>query len=209
MKKIGLVTAMLGIATAESVVSAAAIVRHVIPSGRYAAMVWEMSPVLTAQIPLEVLALESIMGAAPERGALEDQKIVYAGHIVVRCYDRQHTLMRTLYVLLTKASGEPAYARRTEMEDLKREYIEIDAVFTRDIANNVWHLPDDTAEDAVISRLQRLFTWSDEVVLNVSNSIEVGRVRTKEKSLIPRATKVQYSWDRLSVNTRSPGFRQC
>jgi hypothetical protein len=66
--------------------------------------------------------------------------------------------------------------------------------FTRDVANNTWHLTDDRCDDAIVERLSYLLTWPDEVTLSISDEVVSHRRRVPDLDLdlIPVPTKKAY-----------------
>lgn len=70
-----------------------------------------------------------------------------------------------------RRTGDKAYKRRKIVDPKTIEASKIETlhpVFTRDLANNVWHLKADDKSHRVLSRLGPLLAWSDEKVLVVS-----------------------------------------
>jgi hypothetical protein len=87
---------------------------------------------------------------------------------------------------------------------LKRNSIPVaDKVFTRDVANNVWHLINDNFKDRVAARFSALLTWQDEDFLVHDGS----RIRpllnrktlTLKEDLVGVPNKVPYFWDNGEV----------
>ena len=78
-----------------------------------------------------------------------------------------------------------------------------DPVFTRDVANNVWHLSEENLIDRLIARFSSLLTWQDEDFVVVSGT-KISQVTDRKKldlksDLVGVPTKVPYFWDSGTV----------
>jgi hypothetical protein len=99
-----------------------------------------------------------------------------------------------------RKSGEKAYLRRLTSNDEfidKARFNAIHPVFTRDVANNVWHLSRSNAVSRIIQRLSALLTWPDERTRIISNSSTrslAWRPLNLDKDLIGVPTKVEYQF---------------
>lgn len=87
---------------------------------------------------------------------------------------------------------------------LKRNTIPVaDKVFTRDVANNVWHLLNDDFKERVITRFSTLLTWQDEdfLIVEPSKTIEVKerKALVLKEDLVGVPNKVPYFWDNGEV----------
>jgi hypothetical protein len=78
-----------------------------------------------------------------------------------------------------------------------------DKVFTRDVANNVWHLLADNFKERVITRFSTLLTWQDEefFVVDQSKTTEVKdrKALILKEDLVGVPNKVAYFWDNGEV----------
>ena len=94
--------------------------------------------------------------------------------------------------------GEKAYKRRLSASKDLLESSKLEALqpaFTRDVANNVWHMRNGRGLNHVIDRLGSLLAWSDERIL-VSDMTTI-RARSRKRpayneDLIGRPTKYPY-----------------
>jgi hypothetical protein len=83
---------------------------------------------------------------------------------------------------------------------LKRNVIPVsEKVFTRDVANNVWHLLGDNFKERLTSRFSSLLTWQDEefVVLDGGKTsfIKERTALTLKEDLVGVPKKVPYFWE--------------
>jgi hypothetical protein len=177
-----------------------------VPQGRSLIVLWRCGAEWSPQIPLEAWATITAMKTASERG---QDSLEFFGNGAVRTYQRdESTPKSTWYWLCFRRPGEKAYKRRNSA---RRDVVEastlatLHPVFTRDAANNVWHVADRTSKKAIRERFQVLLTWSDEITLQVRKS---GTSRFKRPTvsfsdgLIGTATKIEYPWNPLSSSQR-------
>jgi hypothetical protein len=177
-----------------------------VPEGRSLIVLWRCGTEWTPQIPLEAWVTITAMKTADER---RHDSIEFFGNGAVRTYQRdERTPNSTWYWLCFRRPGEKAYKRRNSV---RRDVVEastlatLHPVFTRDAANNVWHVTDRTSKKGIRERFQVLLTWSDEITLEVRTS---GTSRFKRPTvsfldgLIGTATKTEYSWNPPSFSQR-------
>jgi hypothetical protein len=170
-----------------------------IPEGRNLVVLWRCGAEWTPQIPLEAWVTITVMKTADERGL---DSLEFFGNGAVRTYQRDESAPKsTWYWLCFRRPGEKAYKRRNSA---RLDVIEastlatLHPVFTRDAANNVWHVTDRTSKKAIRERFQVLLTWSDEITLEVRTS---GSSRFERPTvsfsdgLIGTAAKTEYSWN--------------
>ena len=78
-----------------------------------------------------------------------------------------------------------------------------DPVFTRDVANNVWHLNEVNLMERLVARFSSLLTWQDEEFVVVSGNkiseINDRKKLTLKEDLVGVPTKVPYFWDSGTV----------
>ena len=102
-------------------------------------------------------------------------------------------------VVIFRRKGEKAYKRRlSASKDLLRrsELDTLHPAFTRDVANNVWHMRNGRGLNHVIDRLGSLLAWPDERILISDMTTIRARSRKKpayDKDLIGRPTKYPYA----------------
>jgi hypothetical protein len=111
----------------------------------------------------------------------------YFGNGVVRCYKgKTLKLSRTLQWNIIKKIGAKPYKRRSEFSIAKTKQNTIpvkDPVFTRDVANNVWHLNEENLIDRLIARFSSLLTWQDEDFILVSGS-KISKIEERKKLVL-------------------------
>jgi hypothetical protein len=101
-------------------------------------------------------------------------------------------------VLMFRRRGDKAYTRRksASAELLEEAHLPtLHPVFTRDIANNVWHFESADPIKAIIARLSILLTWPDEHTIIFQNNEKLQQSRPNpefDKDLIGVPTKVDY-----------------
>jgi len=74
-----------------------------------------------------------------------------------------------------------------------------DPVFTRDVANNVWHLSEENLIERLIARFSSLLTWQDEDFIVVSGT-KISQVTDRKKldlksDLVGVPSKIPYIWN--------------
>ncbi len=184
---------------------AKSVIEHT-PAGRYAAIAWPVGHTWKASTNVEGPLATLLLGAP--RGRLESRETepwLLHSNVFVRTYRRRSSgafaLAQTIQVLVIRRTGVMPYARRKDLEPDAASRSLLDTgnpVFTRDVANNVWHLQDDRPMERIRSRLALLCSWSDEQTLSIT---EDGRVRKRAArnlglsfDLVGRATKVALNW---------------
>lgn len=170
-----------------------------VPSGRHLFLTWRVAQSWEPSLPIESYFITESLG----RPALRtDEEWEFFGNGAVRLYGPDLASPREVIVWCgVRRLGDKPYIRRKKnddsisiLEQTSRLHRESPA-FTRDVANNVWHLKARQGMNEVLRRLQSLHTWSDESFLIIRN----GRVKkTKHRqmnlddALIPIATKPIY-----------------
>jgi len=186
----------------EKATEVRSIVEHAaldVPCGRILFVLWTQSDSWSTGIPVESTAVASVLGDPSRR---EDSAWDFYGCGAARLYTKKGKRPKSSVLWVGfRRKGEKAYLRNKSAA-LKKTTIAdstipvSDKVFTRDVANNVWHVNHRNGMDRVISRLQALTTWSDEIAL-----VHKGRSRRRKKhvtldltdDLVPVANKVEYS----------------
>jgi hypothetical protein len=170
-----------------------------LPEGRNVIVMWEQDSNWGPRIPMESWVTQEICGQPNARTSSE---IDFFGNGVVRIYkSRQTTPTSTWQWLSFRRQGEKAYVRRKSVTaDLLEagSISTLDPVFTRDAANNVWHMTSQSSQTKITSRFQVLLTWPDEDTLVITNRasrrIAYPLVSFSE-GLIGVADKTPYQWD--------------
>jgi hypothetical protein len=170
-----------------------------VTAGRYLISVFDTPTNWESRVPLEALIVSGTLGNIENRN-LEWE---YFGNGVVRCYKgKTLKLSRTLQWNIIKKIGAKPYKRRSEFSIAKTKQNTIpvkDPVFTRDVANNVWHLNEENLIDRLIARFSSLLTWQDEDFILVSGSritkIEERKKLVLKSDLVGVPFKVPYIWN--------------
>ncbi len=172
------------------------------PEGRCCAVAYEMPQATHRRLPrnwVEAVSVEVFLGPPSDRS--EGDEWEFFGTIAVRlCRPRvgKRLLMREAGVIIFRRKGEKAYKRRLSASKDLLESSKLEALqpaFTRDVANNVWHMRNGRGLNHVIDRLGSLLAWSDERIL-VSDMTTI-RARSRKRpayneDLIGRPTKYPY-----------------
>lgn len=148
----------------ERVISAMADVQV----GRCLFVLWEVSNGWGSSIPVESIVVQSMLGRPRERAT---NSWLFYGNGAVRLYEPSDPVPLSTWMWLgCRREGDKAY-RRKQNEVLSQETLDSSAipvshkVFTRDVANNLWHLSASDGLARIIRRIQALTTWSDEIAL--------------------------------------------
>jgi hypothetical protein len=156
---------------------------------------WGTSPLWT-----EAILVENIIGNASERNNLTNWEF-FANLAVRFCQPKKQVRQITseIGVLIFRKKGEKTYKRRTKISQEINDASTIDAlhpVFTRDIANNIWHMKNQKSRYNIVDRLGVLLAWSDERILVSKNS----KITTRNRS------KGNYSIDLIGVPEKTPYY---
>lgn len=189
-----------------------------VPEGRIFFAIWAVKETWSSSAPTESTFLTALLGSSAER---TDEVWDYYGSGAVRLYAKNGKRpTSTLMWTAVRRVGPKAYVRLRLGEitsEVKRQStIPVShKVFTRDVANNVWHLRTKNGMSRTIERLQFLTTWSDEMVLVYRSGRFTKRAHTSvsfDDDLIPVANKVLYELCGFpfapSGKARKPGDRQ-
>ena len=172
------------------------------PEGRMLVLLLPSTSVWEPSLPLEAIATEAVLGQPSARGDTDD--FAFFGTVAVRfcapSTDAWRRTERESTLLLFRRSGPKAYARaksaESEILDAARIWT-LHPVFTRDVANNVWHMPADRGEDAILGRLAALLAWPDEDVLQVDEAGSrswTGVRGDLDADLIGVPQRIAYDW---------------
>ena len=172
--------------------------RDLVTEGRYLITVFNAADNWKSRIPVEGLVIANTLGLAKTRS---DEWEFY-GNGAVRCYKTKSLkLSRTYQWNIVRKTGDKPFVRRSTLSAaaLKRNVIPVtDKVFTRDVANNVWHLKDENIQERLIARFSALLAWQDEEFILVTGSrSRVIAERSKlllGEDLVGVPTKVPYFW---------------
>ena len=111
-------------------------------------------------------------------------------------------MSKTLQWNIIKRIGDKPYKRRGEFSIAKTKLDTVpvkDPVFTRDVANNVWHLNEENLTERLSARFSSLLTWKDEDFIVISGT-KISKIEDRKKlvlkaDLVGVPTKVPYIWN--------------
>ena len=204
MKPIGLVIAEVDAGTNRTAAKRLAkLAAESVPDGRILAVIYPMPQSWKISLPYESDITSAILGNPKERGGEPEWE--FFGNLAVRLCNvipSVREVEREVGVLLLRRAGEKTYVRRLGAfsETLESSRLPVlDPVFTRDVANNIWHLRVKNSETALRRRLGALLSWSDETIL-VFNQQGLRRYPNHrlrlESDLVGVPVKVSYVWHR-------------
>jgi hypothetical protein len=169
-----------------------------VPEGRILFVIWNQTDDWLPTIPIESIAVTSVLGEPDDR---EKSLWEFYGCGAARMYARKEKRPSTAVLWAGfRRKGPKAYMRirnnKLPKAVIRDSRIPVSHnVFTRDVANNLWHLSDGEGLNSVISRIQALTTWSDEVALIFEQSSK-RRKKYRElrldEDLVPVANKIEY-----------------
>lgn len=172
------------------------------PPGRILAAVFDLPTAWTQSYPWEAEISTHLLGQPAHRSTDPDWQILAT--LAVRCCSvrrNRREVTREIGVALFVKRGPKAYTRRGSTPENVRKSSRLNTlhpVFTRDIANNVWHLSSTGAVREIRARLSSLLTWSDEKTLVFRNGkkkyLQHGSLEM-DQSLIGVPTKIPYLWE--------------
>lgn len=127
----------------------------------------------------------------------------FFGSGTIRYYERGSSrLLETSNWVLYRKPGEKPYKR---VKTIKKEILEISKldslhkVFTRDVANNVWHFWIDDKSSSEYDRFAGLLMWPDEegqiITETEAKSLKNQKLKL-DTNVVGVPTKIPYSWSR-------------
>lgn len=182
----------------EALLSRARDAMEATPPGRVLCVVFELPAVWEASANVEAVMTDAVLGRPEERS--DHPEWEFFGNLAVRiCKTRVggREVVKEQAALLFRRAGDRAYVRRKSLDAAAVKAARIDAhhpVFTRDVANNVWHV---SKESEVVSRLAMLLAWPDEAVLQLSVDGERRSILKRpdlEQALVGVPEKILYDW---------------
>jgi hypothetical protein len=174
-----------------------------VSDGRYLISVFDAPTNWDSRVPLESLVVSSTLGNIENRNSDWE----YFGNGAIRCYKgKSLKLSKTLQWNIIKKIGDKPYKRRNEFSTAKTKQNTVpvkDPVFTRDVANNVWHLNEENLIERIVARFSSLLTWHDEDFYFISEG-KVSQITERKRlilneDLVGVPTKVPYFWDSGTV----------
>ena len=177
--------------------------KKLVTEGRYLITVFEAPNDWESHLPIEAFVISETLGGIHDRSTDWE----FFGNGVIRTYTSKALRLSKAYQwTIVRRSGDKPYARRSSLSaaTLKRNTIPVaDKVFTRDVANNVWHLLNDNFKERVITRFSTLLTWQDEdfFIVEPSKTSEVKdrKALVLKEDLVGVPNKVAYFWDNGEV----------
>ena len=170
-----------------------------VTAGRYLISVYDAPSNWESRIPIEALVVSGTLGNIENRNPNWE----YFGNGAIRCYKgKSLKLSRTLQWSIIKKLGDKPYKRRGEFSiaKTKQNIVPVkDPVFTRDVANNVWHLNEENLDERLIARFSSLLTWNDEDFVVISGT-KISKIDDRKKlvlraDLVGVPSKVPYIWN--------------
>ena len=170
-----------------------------VTEGRYLISVFSVLDNWEKRIPIESLIISNTLGQIEGRSTEWE----YYGNGAIRCYKSNNLrLTKTLQWNIVRRQGDKPYSRRSEQNksSLNGNTIPVsDKTFTRDVANNVWHLKDEDLTARLIARFAALLAWNDEkftVITGKNSKVYDDRARLDLKDdLVGVPTKIPYLWN--------------
>ena len=170
-----------------------------VTAGRYLISVFDAPSNWESTIPIEAIVVAGTLGNIENRNPNWE----YFGNGAIRCYKgKSLKLSKTLQWSIIKKLGDKPYKRRSEFSISKTKQNTVpvkDPVFTRDVANNVWHLSEENLIERLIARFSSLLTWQDEDFVVVSGT-KISQVTDRRKldlksDLVGVPSKIPYIWN--------------
>lgn len=175
---------------------------ELVPDGRVLAICYQLPDRWEQSIPYESISLDILLGEPSSREGKEEWE--FFGNLAVRvCKEvdpHLRNIDRELGILLLRRVGDKPYVRRGRVSTdvLSSSTLPVlHSVFTRDVANNVWHLPVRGFRQNVRKRLGAILAWSDECVMVVTERSQRGYANEPlnlDSDLIGIPTKTFYDW---------------
>lgn len=174
------------------------------PPGRVLAAIYRFPKEWKRSVAWDSLLNCAVLGSPETRNPSEDDWSSL-GTLAVRSCDPKSDSRRVVDefgVSLFVRRGDRAYSRRksTSREVQERSRLKtLHPVFTRDVANNIWHVPIVNPVGSIINRLSGLLTWSDEKSLIFQQgqmSVIAHKPIDLDGSLIGVPTKIPYFWEK-------------
>lgn len=197
---IGLILVDLtGFDTRENVEDVVAKAVAQLPAGRTLIAMWCVDSNWVPQVPVEAWVTRSVLGNPSER---TESTLEFFGNGTIRTYRTKNSVPDSSWNWLCfRRPGEKSYRRRLSASPDVVDDSTLGTllpVFTRDAANNVWHVSQKDCKKTIRERFQVLFTWSDESTIEVrpERTIRFRRPQVLfSEGLIGTASKIGYTWE--------------
>lgn len=157
------------------------------PAGRNLVILYDLPSEWGETPTTESDLVREILGSPVER--TNEFEWEFSGAVVVRfCNEKvdDRSLDSEAALAIFRRTGDKAYKRRKNADPkiIEKSTLEsLHPVFTRDLANNVWHLKVDKKSNRVISRLSPLLAWSDENILVFAADEEQSLLKNNQLNL--------------------------
>lgn len=173
--------------------------RDLVSEGRYLIFVYEAPTDWESHIPFESIIINNTLGDIYKR-SLDWE---FFGNGAIRAYtSKSFKLSKTYQWTILRKVGLKPYSRRKELSTkfLKDNVLPVsDKVFTRDVANNVWHLDNKLVKERIIARFAALLVWQDENFIVVERkkitNIESRTSLDLTEDLVGVPKKIEYFFD--------------
>lgn len=173
--------------------------KDLVSEGRYLISVFDVPITWTSRIAVEGLIVANTLGTVENRS----NEWEFYGNGAIRCYkSKSLKLTKTYQWNIIRRIGEKPYVRRKILSAsaIRKNSLPVaDKVFTRDVANNVWHLKNEDFQERLIARFSTLLSWQDEEFIVVSGTrSRVIEERTRlilNEDLVGVPTKIPYFWN--------------
>jgi hypothetical protein len=172
---------------------------QLVSSGGYLFVMTEFGKSFKPGLSIEAIVLRELMNSPDKR----DDSWLFFGNGAIRGYSEiNKKLSSTWQWLILQRSGEKTLSRRKTASNKMLRDVTLPVshfAFTRDVANNVWHLPEKTIVQNVINRFGALLTWPGDVMLHSQNGKSPLVFESKKmdlsNDLIGVAQKKIYLWE--------------
>jgi len=170
-----------------------------VSSGGYVFLMTEFGKSFKPGLSVEAIVLRELMNSPDKR----DDSWLFFGNGAIRGYSEVNKkLSSTWQWLILQRSGEKTLSRRKTSSNKMLKDVTLPVshfAFTRDVANNVWHLPEKTIVQNTINRFGALLTWPGDVMLHSQNGKSPLVFESKKmdlsNDLIGVAQKKIYLWE--------------
>jgi hypothetical protein len=172
---------------------------QLVSSGGYLFVMTEFGKSFKPGLSIEAIVLRELMNSPDKR----DDSWLFFGNGAIRGYSEiNKKLSSTWQWLILQRSGEKTLSRRKTASNKMLRDVTLPVshfAFTRDVANNVWHLPEKTIVQNAISRFGALLTWPGDVMLHSQNGksplVFEAKKMDLSNDLIGVAQKKIYLWE--------------
>ena len=172
---------------------------QLVSSGGYVFVMTEFGKSFKPGMSIEAIVLRELMNSPDKR----DDSWLFFGNGAIRGYSEVNKkLSSTWQWLILQRSGEKTLTRRKTASNKMLKDVTLPVshfAFTRDVANNVWHLPEKTIVQNAINRFGALLTWPGDVMLHSQNGksplVFEAKKMDLSNDLIGVAQKKIYLWE--------------